>query len=862
METEKQRIEELVKQLNAASAAYYNGQDEIMPNYEWDALFDELTTLEEKTGYIIKDSPTQNAGYEESGSGQKEPHEYPALSLAKTKQVEELQQWAGAYPIWLSWKLDGLTLVLTYDNGNLVKILTRGNGNLGTNITFLKGAIGGFPQKISYQGHLVVRGEAAISYTDFAQINDMIEDDDEKYANPRNLASGTLNLEDPAEVKARHVRFHAFTLVHLDEPMVSWGERMHFLEELGFDVVDREATTAQKLPEAIDRWTKLVESGKMDIPVDGLVICYDDTDYAASGSVTGHHATRAGFAFKWQDEAVDTKLKYIEWSCAVSTISPVAVFEPVQIEGTTVSRASLCNISEIERLGIGKECTLSVIKANKIIPKGIAVKDAVGAVEIPKECPVCHHPTRIFVSKNSGVKTLHCTNPDCTAKNVKKFSRFVSKSGMDIDGLSVQTMLKFINEGFIKQFPDIYHLPEHFDKISSMEGFGEKSCTNMQAAIEKSRHVHPVNLIFALCIPLIGTDAGKKIVNAIGFDGFADRMRNATDFVDIDGIGQEKSGSILEWYANPKNSAMFEALIKELDIEKVDIKDMSEGSLNGKTFVITGDVHDFANRSEFKAYVESQGGKVTGSVSKKTDYLVNNDTESTSSKNKKAKELGMKNTIFRNSHGLDEETKNYSSAKDMAILSSYANTLPVYKEISKTKKWTVQSDKKSYVWNNRNKLLYSYKYATGGKTGYTPKAGRTLVTTASKDNLNLTIVTLNDANEYQTHESLYEYCFNKYKNFLIVDKDNFDIDDNFYKGNLYIKKSFSYPLTKEEESLVNIVIKLDKLDNYKNNDQVGSVIVNLKDKKIFETEVYVKKDKNKKENLLKRIIKFLKKLFK
>ena len=302
----------------------------------------------------------------------------------------------------------------------------------------------------------------------------------------------------------------------------------------------------------------------------------------------------------------------------------MAVFEPVQIEGTTVSRASLCNLTEIERLGVGKECTLSVIKANKIIPKCIAVKDAVGAVEIPKECPVCHHPTRIFVSKNSGVRTLHCTNPDCTAKNVKKFSRFVSKSGMDIDGLSVQTMLKFINEGFIKQFPDIYHLPEHFDKISSMEGFGEKSCTNMQAAIEKSRHVHPVNLIFALCIPLIGTDAGKKIVNTIGFDGFADRMRNATDFVDIDGIGQEKSGSILEWYANPKNSAMFEALIKELDIEKVDIKDMSEGSLNGKTFVITGDVHDFANRSEFKAYVESQGGKVyvEGLANGMTDVII------------------------------------------------------------------------------------------------------------------------------------------------------------------------------------------------------------------------------------------------
>ena len=636
----KDKIDELVESLNRASRAYYNGADEIMPNYEWDAMFDELTQLEKETGYIRQDSPTQNAGYE-AEAGNREPHEYPALSLAKTKSIEELKKWAGDMPIWLSWKLDGLTLVLTYDGGRLVKILTRGNGTVGSNITFLQDAISGFPKEIPYKGHMVVRGEATISYTDFKLLNDTIEDDDEKYANPRNLASGTLNLDDVEEVKRRHVVFYAFTLVHIDDDIISWGDRMSYLSDMKFNVVKREATDAAGLDEAVKRWTRDVESGRMDVPVDGLVICYDDTAYAAGGSVTGHHATRAGFAFKWQDEAVDTRLRYIEWSCAVSTISPVAVFEPVQIEGTTVSRASLCNLTEIERLGVGKECTLSVIKANKIIPKCIAVKDAVGAVEIPKECPVCHHPTRIFVSKNSGVKTLHCTNPDCTAKNVKKFSRFVSKSGMDIDGLSVQTMLKFINEGFIKQFPDIYHLPEHFEKISSMEGFGEKSCTNMQAAIEKSRHVHPVNLIFALCIPLIGTDAGKKIVNAIGFDGFADRMRNATDFVDIDGIGQEKSGSILEWYASPQNSAMFEALIKELDIEKVDIKDMSEGSLNGKTFVITGDVHDFANRSEFKAYVESQGGKVTGSVSKKTDYLVNNDTESTSSKNKKAKELGI-----------------------------------------------------------------------------------------------------------------------------------------------------------------------------------------------------------------------------
>ena len=535
----KDKIDELVESLNRASKAYYNGADEIMPNYEWDALFDELTQLEEKTGYIRPDSPTHNAGYE-AEAGNREPHEYPALSLAKTKSIEELKKWAGDMPIWLSWKLDGLTLLLTYDGGRLVKILTRGNGTVGSNITFLQDAISGFPKEIPYKGHMVVRGEATISYTDFKLLNDTIEDDDEKYANPRNLASGTLNLDDVEEVKRRHVVFYAFTLVHIDDDIISWGDRMSYLSDMKFNVVKREATDAAGLEEAVKRWTGDVESGRMDVPVDGLVICYDDTAYAAGGSVTGHHATRAGFAFKWQDEAVDTRLRYIEWSCAVSTISPVAVFEPVQIEGTTVSRASLCNLTEIERLGVGKECTLSVIKANKIIPKCIAVKDAVGAVEIPKECPVCHHPTRIFVSKNSGVKTLHCTNPDCTAKNVKKFSRFVSKSGMDIDGLSVQTMLKFINEGFIKQFPDIYHLPEHFDKISSMEGFGEKSCMNMQTAIEKSRHVHPVNLIFALCIPLIGTDAGKKIVNAIGFDGFADRMRYATDFVDIDDIGQEK----------------------------------------------------------------------------------------------------------------------------------------------------------------------------------------------------------------------------------------------------------------------------------------------------------------------------------
>ena len=633
------RIEELVERLNKASEAYYNGQDEIMSNFEWDGMFDELTALEMETGYILPNSPTQNVGFE-STSGQKEAHEYPALSLAKTKKIEDLEKWAEDYPIWLSWKLDGLTLVLTYDDGKLVKILTRGSGTMGKNITHLKNSIKGFPLEIEYQGHLVVRGEAVISYTDFASINDMIEDEDEKYANPRNLASGTLNLDDAEEVKRRKVHFHAFTLVYMEKPMVSWGDRMQFLEDMKFTVVERELGNASSIGTMIEKWTKRVESGAMDLPVDGLVICYDDTEYASTGSVTGHHATRAGYAFKWQDEAVDSRLRYIEWSCAVSTISPVAVFEPVQIEGTTVSRASLCNLSEIERLGVGKECTLSVIKANKIIPKCIAVKDAVGEVEIPTECPVCHFATRIHISA-SGTKTLHCTNPDCTAKNVKKFSRFVSKNGMDMDGLSDQTIIRFINEGFIREFADFYSLSQHFDAISQLEGFGEKSCENMDKAIEKSRKIHPVNFIFAICIPMIGTDAAKKIVNTIGFDGFLERLEQGVGFEDIDGIGGEKSNSIIEWYQNSVNRQALEHLLSKVEIQCVEKKNTENGTCVGLTFVITGDVHQFKNRDEFKAYVEAQGGKVAGSVSGKTNYLVNNDVESTSSKNKKAKDLGV-----------------------------------------------------------------------------------------------------------------------------------------------------------------------------------------------------------------------------
>lgn len=635
-----QRIEELVAKLNKASEAYYNGQEEIMSNYEWDSMFDELSSLEAETGYILPNSPTQNVGFEES-NGEKEQHEFPALSMAKTKNIADLQKWAENRPIWLTWKLDGLTLVLTYDGGKLTKILTRGNGTIGTNITFLKNAIHGFPLKINYKGHMVVRGEATISYTDFERINLTIEDDNDKYANPRNLASGTLGLDDAEKVKERHVHFNAVTLVYIEEDIKSWGDRMDYLEQEGFTVVDREATTAEGLPEVIERWTKKVEAGEMDIPVDGLVICYDDTEYAKTGSVTGHHATRAGYAFKWQDVSAETELEYIEWSCAASTITPVAVFKPVQLEGTTVTRASLCNLSEMERLGIGNKCVLEIIKANKIIPKCISVKKSEGTYEIPSECPVCHAPTETRISDKSKTKTLHCTNPGCIAKHVKKFTRFVSKAGMDIDGLSIQTILKFMNKGFISQFADIYHLNEHMDVIKEMEGFGEKSYDNMINAIEKSRKVKPVNFIYSLCIPMIGTDAGKKIVGAIGFDQFLSRLKNGEGFSDIEGIGPEKSNSILEWYQNPDNQKSLEALLEELTIEKVEVKANTNGKCSGLVFVITGDVHHYKNRDEFKAYVEAENGKVTGSVTSKTNYLVNNDINSASSKNKKAKELGV-----------------------------------------------------------------------------------------------------------------------------------------------------------------------------------------------------------------------------
>ena len=647
MDEKKKRMQQLVDELNAASEAYYGGKEEIMSNYEWDAKFDELVALEEETGIALPDSPTQNVSDSVlENNGQKEEHEYPALSLAKTKQISDLQKWASGYPVWLSWKLDGLTLVLTYDNGKLTKILTRGNGIIGTNITFMKEAIKGFPLEIPYAGHLVVRGEATISYPEFEAINESIADETERYANPRNLASGTLALDASRldDVKARHVTFNAFTLVHIDEPMKSWGARMDYLDQLGFTTVDRELTNYLNLPSTVEKWTQRVDQGHMKIPVDGLVIAYDDTDYAATGSVTGHHAIRAGYAFKWQDQSALTTLREVEWSCGATTITPVAIFDTVQLEGTDVSRASLANISEMERLGIGEngKTEVEVIKANKIIPKIISVKSREGTFTVPDVCPACGSPTQIVIGTN-GTKTLRCQNKSCPAKHLKKYERFVSKSGMDIDGLSTETLREFISRGFIYNFTDIFDLQKHRAEIEKIDGFGVKSCSNLLAAISKSKkNVDPVKFINALSIPQIGLDAAKRIVNALGWIGFVAALETREPFDSIDGIGPERSRLVHEWYSERETQQEFKDLTLILDIVNVQPARKDEaGAFDGLTFVITGDVYKFKNRNELKAYIEENGGKVAGSVSSKTNYLINNDVTSNSSKNTKAKSLGV-----------------------------------------------------------------------------------------------------------------------------------------------------------------------------------------------------------------------------
>ena len=651
------RMQQLVSELNKASDAYYNGRAELMTDYEWDQRFDELKRLEAQTGTTLPDSPTQKVS-EDTITGQKEEHEFAALSLAKTKKTDELVKWAEQRPIWISWKLDGLTLVVTYDGGRLTKVVTRGNGHIGTNITHLTSAISGIPAKIAAQGHIVIRGEAVISYDDFERY---VMESGEDYANPRNLASGSLSVKDAQDIMDRHIRWIPFTLVHTDDDINSWGERMDWLDRLGFNTVERqriEHPDTSSVESVINAFTQKVTTKQNPYPVDGLVICYDDTDYAQTGSVTGHHATRAGLAFKWQDEAADTVLKEVEWSCAASTISPVAIFQPVELEGTTVKRASLCNISECERLGIGGQGTeLSVIKANKIIPKVISVTKCVGTFSVPGECPVCHAPTQVVVSEASATKTLRCTNDACPAKQLRKFARFVSKEGMNIDGISEQTLSKFINLGWVSEYADIYLLRDHILELSRMDGFGEKSASNIMRSIDKSRQVEAHRLLYALNIPLCGLDVCRRLLSAYPLDElvamtqpkpavegdlFADNaVESGLDvFESIAGIGPEKSAQFVQWFRNGQNLQRYRRLLEHLQVTAADLAPKGD-RCQGLTFVITGDVHHYKNRNELKAYIESQGGKVASAVSGSTSYLINNDVTSTSGKNKKAQQLGI-----------------------------------------------------------------------------------------------------------------------------------------------------------------------------------------------------------------------------
>ena len=652
MENKIQRMEQLVRELNEASQAYYNGLAEQMTDYEWDQRFDELKRLEAETGTTLPDSPTQRVS-EDTITGQKEEHEFAALSLAKTKKTDELVKWAEGRRIWISWKLDGLTLVVTYDDGRLTKVVTRGNGHIGTNITHLVGAISGIPTEIAAKGHIVIRGEAVIAYDDFERY---VMESGEDYANPRNLASGSLSVKDAQDIKDRHIRWIPFTLVSTEERIDSWGARMDWLDRLGFNTVERqlvEHPDEGSVEGVINAFTEKVTTKQNPFPVDGLVVCYDDTEYASTGSVTGHHATRAGLAFKWQDEAAETTLKEVEWSCAASTISPVAVFQPVELEGTTVKRASLCNISECERLGIGGPGTqISVIKANKIIPKVIAVTQSVGTFSVPDECPVCHAPTQIAVSEASGTKTLRCTNPDCAAKQLRKLARFVSKEGMNIDGISEQTLSKFINLGWISEYADIYELRSHILELSRMEGFGEKSAANIMRSIDRSREVEAHRLLYALNIPLCGLDVCKRLLSAYtldelvneatkqGDDLFATQAEPQDVFAHVNGIGPEKSAQFVLWFRNAQNLARYRRLKEKLTVKALDLTPTGN-ACEGLTFVITGDVHHYKNRNELKAYIESQGGKVASAVSGSTSYLINNDVTSTSGKNKKAQQLGI-----------------------------------------------------------------------------------------------------------------------------------------------------------------------------------------------------------------------------
>ena len=638
MNNKIERISELVKKLNEASRVYYQGEDEIMSNYEYDALYEELAALEQETGVVLASSPTVNVGYEVLSELPKERHEKPMLSLDKTKDVQALKEWVGAHETILSWKLDGLTIVLTYENGKLTKAVTRGNGEVGEVITNNAKVFKNLPVSIGYQGELVLRGEAVITYSDFEKINAQIEDDEAKYKNPRNLCSGSVRQLNNEVTAKRNVNFFAFSLVKAEgvDFENSHEKQMLWLKSQGFDIVEYEVVTAETLEESVQRFAEKVETN--DFPSDGLVLSYDDIVYGESLGRTAKFPRNA-IAFKWADEIRETILKEIEWSPSrTGLINPVAIFEPVELEGTTVSRASVHNISVMEGLELGIGDTIAVYKANMIIPQIAENKTRSGMAELPKHCPTCGGATQ--VRQIADAKALYCTNPECQAKKIKAFTLFVSRDAMNMEGLSEATLEKFIAKGFVHEFADLFQLERFAGEIQLMEGFGEKSCKNILASAEKARNTTLPRLIYALGIQNIGVANAKMLAKQYHYDLSELRNASAEELSSIEGIGGVIAASIEEYFRDEKNQQMLKNLLEQISIEKPE-ENNNVQIFAGMNFVITGTVNHFANRNEVKAVIEERGGKVTGSVTSKTNYLINNDTTSNSSKNKKAKELNI-----------------------------------------------------------------------------------------------------------------------------------------------------------------------------------------------------------------------------
>jgi DNA ligase (NAD+) len=638
MEQKKQRMQELVELLNKASKAYYQDAAEIMSNFEYDKLYDELLELEKELGLTMSNSPTVNVGYEVLSALPKERHEKPMLSLDKTKEISRLKEFLGRQKAFLSWKLDGLTIVLTYQNGELQKAVTRGNGEVGEVITNNAKTFKNLPLRIAYQGELILRGEAVIGYTDFEKINAEIEDVDAKYKNPRNLCSGSVRQLNNEITAKRNVQFFAFSLVKADgvDFKNSRIYQMEWLKEQGFSVVEGYAVTADTIEEKVAYFAEAIT--KNDFPSDGLVLVYDDIAYGQSLGMTSKFP-RDSFAFKWADEIRETTLLEIEWSPSrTGLINPVAIFEPVELEGTTVSRASVHNISIMEELELGIGDKIEVYKANMIIPQIASNLTKSGVKDIPRECPACGGQTEI--RQVSDAKSLYCTNPECGAKHLKSFALFVSRDALNMDGLSEATLEKFIAKGFIHSYSDIFHLDRYEEEIKQMEGFGEKSYDKLQKSIEKARTTTLPRLIYGLGIANIGLANAKVICKEFRYD--VERMIGLTeeDLNSISGIGPVIAKAYVEYFSEEKHVAEFRKLLHELIIPEEEVNTEAQ-IFENMIFVITGSVEHFTNRNEVKDVIESKGGKVTGSVTAKTNYLINNDVNSTSSKNKKAKELGI-----------------------------------------------------------------------------------------------------------------------------------------------------------------------------------------------------------------------------